>query len=217
MPETDHSSGRKSGGSPFNRRVIAGIAVGLLVFGGTMRMSAGQSGQYDDGDDDDGGLSGGEIAAISVGGVAGAYGIFLLAGGDKDDDDSAEEEKKGAALPLPEKYGKITASRLVPSTQVAAAGRRFVLDLQVQQEGDKRWYSVSKRSETQFGLQEPCAAVVPVADTRNLFAVSITAPKSNDGRQVTAVGRFAPANREPVSAQAVIRLAVAPGSVVAAR
>lgn len=218
MPVTDHSSERKSGSSPFNRRVAAGFAVGLLVFGGTMRMSAGQSGRYDNGND--GGLSSGETAAIAVGGVAGAAGIAYLLGafGRDDDDESAtEEEKKGAALPLPEKYGKLVASRLLPSTQVAAAGRRFVLDLQVRQEGDKRWYSVSKRAETHFGFQGANEAVVPVADTRNLFAVSITTPASQDGRAVTAVGRFEPANGAAVTATADLRLAVTSGATVAAR
>ena len=219
MPGTDHGSREKSGSAPIGRRVTAGFVLSLLVLGSTMRMSAGQSGDYPGGGGDDG-LSSGETAAIAVGGVAGAAGIAWLLGAfnrDKDEEDAEEEEKKGSALPLPDKYGKLVASRLVPSTQVAAAGRCFVLDLQVRQEGDARWYSVSKRSETHFGLQEASQSVVPVADARNLFAVAITAPASEDGREVTAEGRFTPANQKPIAAQTVIRLAVASGSTLAAR
>lgn len=165
---------RERGGRPLFRAVAIGTA-SLMLLTGAFQASWGQGGNGDY--DDDGGLSSGEIAAIAIGGVAAAYGIWLLAGADDDDDsgDAATEEQKGAALP----GGDATAARLVTVDKLGA-GEQAVVDLQVRHDGE--WVSVS--SSPSASIELPGASRVDGA--RNLFSLPLGAAAA---RESVAVGR----------------------------
>ena len=162
---------------PLFRMVAIGSAA-LFLLSTAYQASWGQGGGGNYGDNDNG-LSGGEIAAIAVGGAGAAYGLWLLLGADDDDDDETTEATYAPGVST---GGKAAAARLVAPTSKLAAGDNAVLDLQVQRGG--KWVSVT--NEHGSTIQVSGVPLTRMDGAKNAFAVPMTAGSGT----AQAVGRY---------------------------
>jgi len=190
-----------------NASSIAGLAAGGAVGGAVIAAVA------------SGGAAGGAASGGAGGGNGGGNGNGRGNGrgegrgnGEGEGEGEAEEEALGTQL------GPVTAVRLVPSAREVEPGQRFAVDLQVKLRKDGRWHRAGNRPEATFSLQDPQGTgVMRFGNGGNLFSVPITLGPSANGRQVTVVARFAPADQPVRTANAVIRLKVTGEGAVSAR
>lgn len=163
-------------GRPLFRMVAIGSAA-LFLLSTAYQASWGQGNNGDYGDDD--GLSGGETAAIIVGGAVGALGLWGIFAADDDDDDG---EAEAASAPIPPSGGKATAARLVAPSRALAAGESTVFDLQVQRGG--KW--VNATNEQGSAIEVQGTSLTRMDGAKNAFVVPMTAKSG----KTLAVGHY---------------------------
>lgn len=181
--ETNHARNRNL------FRLVAALTVGAMLMSSAYTAAfaggAHTAGYPDDGgggggdDDDDDGLSTGEKVAIGVGGAAAAAAIYYFVIKDDDDDDSASR-------PMPSGT-RASALRLVPQTRTVEAGTTVAFDVQARSAKDGRWYNVTGSPDTSIRAS---GSLIRTDGTRNVFALPVTAPRSEDGKSVEVTGTF---------------------------
>jgi hypothetical protein len=173
-------------------RMIAVCSAALLLLMSSFQASWGQGGNGDY--DDDGGLSGGEIAAIAIGGAAGLYGLWLLAGADDDDDDEATE---AASTGVPS-GGDATAARLVsPDGARLAAGDAAVFELEVRRNG--RWEKVSGHPAASFAT----SGTLELADGAKNLVLAPLGAGSGHGK---VLATYRTSNGQLLTAEAAVQV-----------
>lgn len=200
---TIESTGREK--RPLFRWMVAGTAA-LFLMTSAYQASWGQGVEQfypppvgPGGDDEDDGLSGGEIAGITIGGLAAAYGIWLLAG--KDDDDEEEEEQQSAkAL---KSGASASAVRLVPQKNALAAGDQSAFDLQARSAVDGKWYSVTGSGAATVELKDGKSGLVRQDGAKNVFCLPISAKSA---KSAVVVGRLNRPGAGPLVAQTTVQL-----------
>jgi len=212
-------------------RTAASLAAGLFVIAGAYKVCFAQGGGVDPvygggggggggnggNGEDDGGLSGLEIAGIAVGGAA----VIALAAGAFSGGAAAgaagagmipiggTQECKEQYEALPQDQNRIAEIRLTPSdTQIKAGYARCFYVNVLTTEDNKKWYSVTQRAETRIELQDPDICLVKMDGTKNIFMVPASTPKSCDGKVVTLVATFSPPGQSPYTATAKVRIRV---------
>jgi hypothetical protein len=150
---------------------------------------------------DDDGLSGGEIAGITIGGLAAGYGIWLLAAKDKDDDD--EEEQQKVMAPSLKSGAAASAVRLVPQKTAVGAGDRTAFDLQARSSVDGKWYSVTGSDAATVALKDSKSGLVRQDGAKNVFCLPISAQSA---KSAVVTGRLNRPGAAPLVAQTTVQL-----------
>lgn len=192
-------------------RILSACLLGVLLLGTAFRAVAGNSvaglipNYGPRGGDGDGGISGAAIAGIVVGagvGIAVATGAF--AGG-------AADECREPQPTLPERLNQFSEIRLTPRETTIESGECRCFFLEVLATEDKKWYSVTHRSNSTIELQSQSECVVKRDGSKNVFCVPVDADKSCDGKLVTVVGTYTHPTQAPMTATATIRVRVPQG------
>jgi len=201
MSTVESSTGEKR---PLFRWAVAGTAA-LFLMTSAYQAAWGQGfcdpfyEDCDRGGDDDDGLSGGEIAAIVIGGLAAGYGIWMLAG--KDDDDDDEEEQQSVMAPSLKSGATASELRLVAPKSALGAGERAVFDLQARSAVDGKWYSVTRSEAASIEVKD--SQLVRQDGAKNSFSLPITAQGE---KQAVVTGRLNRPGASPLVAQTVVQL-----------
>ena len=208
MVETN-TRGREGAEAPRARqrslfRWVAAGSIATFLMTSAYQASWGQGTSGDNNENN--GLTSGEVAAIVVGGLAVGGGLFYLLAGRRRRHHHEEEEQKAQALPKGQKVG---ALKLVPTSDSVQAGEVDTFDLQAQGE-DGNWYTVTGQEAASLSVKDGDAGLVTQDGTKNAFCLPLTAASSLNGKKVAVVGRYETPEGKTLSAETTVTLNVAP-------
>lgn len=135
------------------RTVVAGSVAALLLGSSFYAAQAGSNSDYGDGS-----LDGGEIAAITLGGVGGIAIVMGVMNDRKDDDDASAAKSKTA---------KVEQLRVVPAQTRLGVGDATTVEVQARYQGSKTWEKVTNSASVQL----VSGGLTQVDGSSNAFAV----------------------------------------------